>query len=398
MGFRLSGWYISKDSHSRNEVNDILSIKNRILVLGESTSADYYADDEEKSWPRQLETMIKDRGFSIKVFNEARAGTNTGFILADLDLLLDKYKPHIVISMMGINDTGNFFYKPDKLGNKLSRFFQELRIYKLVSWALSSKKLLKVDHREGPVFTNSDYGKNLLMTLCSSMKFEEIVEVIENKFNSKEDKGLAYLDVFLCLEKNRVPFHPFQSRLIEKSYENFPSNTNIMFWFLKDNVRFNRMETYMRAVREASLYGTELPDKVLNFLASSLEMNNVETNHREEIRDLFYMFEVSREKKMIDATTWHYQMLARKTLTRGIKLIAMQYPTMPIEELKNKLPNWQKVDFISNRENFEKALKKNSYDEIFIDKFKENWGHMSTLGHSIISKELYPVVSKHLMK
>ncbi|MBD3264015.1 MAG: tetratricopeptide repeat protein [Candidatus Omnitrophica bacterium] len=73
-----------------------------ILCLGESTTV----WGGKKSWPSQLQEILNKKKGEGKfiVINEGRHAISTSYIVSMLDELLDRYKPDVVITMMGIND------------------------------------------------------------------------------------------------------------------------------------------------------------------------------------------------------------------------------------------------------------------------------------------------------
>lgn len=96
----------------------------RILCLGESTTMG--------QWPEPLEEILNQRNIGIKfsVIDKGVVGIQTGFIVDNLRYYIDRYAPHMVITMMGINDSidTSFVvpYKPDK------SYLISLRVYKLI--------------------------------------------------------------------------------------------------------------------------------------------------------------------------------------------------------------------------------------------------------------------------
>jgi len=88
------------------ERRNLISIKQkgayRILCLGESTTA----CGGNESYPAQLETILNSYGLGIKfsVINKGIPGTSTKFISEQIEGYLEKYRPNMVITMMGIND------------------------------------------------------------------------------------------------------------------------------------------------------------------------------------------------------------------------------------------------------------------------------------------------------
>ena len=78
----------------------------RILCLGESTTAPWYVDNRDISYPAQLQKLLNSENSNIKyrVYNRGEVDSNTGIILSKLEDFLDETRPHLVIIMAGSND------------------------------------------------------------------------------------------------------------------------------------------------------------------------------------------------------------------------------------------------------------------------------------------------------
>ena len=133
MTMRLIGWFLMLPQHKANVMSSEDLKAFRILTLGESTTADYYEDGKNVSWPRQLEKkMLKEYGLgSIRVFNGAIPSVETSYLLSKLDEYIEKFHPHLVIIMAGINDN-SYSVEHTALGNSL--FLSRIRIIKLYNW------------------------------------------------------------------------------------------------------------------------------------------------------------------------------------------------------------------------------------------------------------------------
>ena len=85
----------------RNEVREAVSDEVRIACIGESTT---YG-----KWPSQLEELLNQgRGRrTVRVINRGVVGILTNDIADRVDGWLDEDRPHLVITMLGINDEGN---------------------------------------------------------------------------------------------------------------------------------------------------------------------------------------------------------------------------------------------------------------------------------------------------
>ena len=100
----------------------------------------------------------------------------------------------------------------------------------------------------------------------------------------------------------------------------------------------------------------------------------------------------------LNTIEYHYQRLYKKLNEEGIKYIAMQYPTLDINELKNMFEGDKDIIFISNEENFKKALKKGKYEDYFIDKFADDFGfgHCTPKGNRLIAENVADIILKEL--
>ena len=104
----------------------------RILCLGESTTA----LGGSNSYPYQLERVLNQRlkGVTVKVINKGVPGTDTANILNVLEKNIARYRPDIVITMMGINDRHFTMTYEEFSSRKIAVFIRSLRLAKLVRY------------------------------------------------------------------------------------------------------------------------------------------------------------------------------------------------------------------------------------------------------------------------
>jgi len=135
MGLRLGGFIFLALQEHRN-LNSINKKGSCIIMcLGESTTG----LGGNNSYPSQLEELLNARNIGIKfsVINKGVPGIHTTGIVANLIDNLNKYKPNIVITMMGINDQVVYLRDQDeKSVSKGETIFKQLRIYKLGQFIL----------------------------------------------------------------------------------------------------------------------------------------------------------------------------------------------------------------------------------------------------------------------
>jgi tetratricopeptide (TPR) repeat protein len=100
----------------------------RILCLGESTTQNH--------WPPILREILNrsKAGVSFNTIDLGLGGTNTAAIVQKLPDNIRKYRPDMVITMMGINDYGAHIPVEFTLDSTGNRFFARVKAYKLFSF------------------------------------------------------------------------------------------------------------------------------------------------------------------------------------------------------------------------------------------------------------------------
>lgn len=100
-----------------------------IICVGESTTE----WGGKNSYPHQLEELLAQRypDKECIVVNAGRAAATTIQLMNELPSLIEKFSPHAVITMMGINDSA---YAHDAIVNKKSwkRLLYDLKLYRLM--------------------------------------------------------------------------------------------------------------------------------------------------------------------------------------------------------------------------------------------------------------------------
>ncbi len=151
IGLRLGGKIFTFIQESRNTTT-FNPDEIRILCIGESTTALGGID----SYPSQLEEILNQykTKWHFKVINKGLVGKTSTDILAQLDDNLQKYKPHIVVAMIGIND---YIEAQEHKARfvRLNAFLEQFRVYKLIK-LLSSH----IKHKIKEISGNSVKVKN----------------------------------------------------------------------------------------------------------------------------------------------------------------------------------------------------------------------------------------------
>lgn len=148
LGLRLGGFAI----FTLQEYRNLESIKQkgayRILCLGESTT--------EGQYPHFLEEILNQQSTNIR-FSVVDKGIphTTTYIVNHLEENLEKYKPDLVVTMMGINDAAKHMPFEELNVSGVKYFFQSFRVYKLIRliWLRIKRKAQEVGLYNSRMFT-----------------------------------------------------------------------------------------------------------------------------------------------------------------------------------------------------------------------------------------------------
>lgn len=102
---RTAGYFFTLKQERANARYVQRSGTYTIMCLGESTTAYFLV---KEPYPVKLERILNTSGLGMdfKVINRGMVAANTSDLMAQLKDDLDKYKPDMVVAMMGINDCG----------------------------------------------------------------------------------------------------------------------------------------------------------------------------------------------------------------------------------------------------------------------------------------------------
>ncbi len=312
----------------------------RILCLGESTTAGPY--------PSYLADILNEQNSDVHftVFNEGIGGTDTAMILAQLERNIDNYKPHMIISMLGINDTKETPKFKENLKMKIILIFKNLRVYKLIV-LLKEHILYKFSHIFMKLeFSQSDYailGWQYLLEGHYKESEEMLIKALE--YDPKNDVVLT--------ELGAVYFH-------WKKYDKA-----ILCYTKAKEINEDNDRAY------AGLY--------LCFRAQGNIKKAME--YLQKTRTI-------RSQGYNEGTLYNYNKLKQIVLQKGIKLICVQYPLREVKLLKGLLMPNDGVVFVDNEDIFKKAIENASYEEYFRDNFAGDFGHCTDKGNRLLAHNI----------
>ncbi len=418
---RIAGFVYLFSQECRNQLsyNRFNPKQYRILCLGESTTA----CEGETSYPRQLESVLNHKipGLEFSVINKGVPGTDTSGILGELEDNLNKYRPQMVITMMGINDDEGLVNNiSDRSAiSTLKMAVKDLRIYKLLR--LIWIRLHKADYLGNMYIERGrDYQ--------SQGGFVEAEETYKKAIALKPDNHVPYVDLAWCYdEQGRVTdaeetfkkavsikprdetiyielsqFYQQQKRYSEaeaalkKALEVSPDNDTVYIslgWCYGDQGKYLQAEKAFKkaiAIRPNAKIGyTELAQ----YYYSNKELYP----HTEEVAK-----RIGEYFNKVKAVTGHYNEGTRLNYNRlknilshrGIKLVCMQYAMRPLDDLLRNFDSKDGIIFISNEKIFKDALKNGRYEDYFIDQFAGDFGHCTPAGNKLIADNVADILWK----
>ena len=216
----------------------------RIITYGDSMTTNL--NSGQSSWPEELELTLnnKSTGNKFKVFNLAVPGMSSYGALLNLDEDLKRYRPDMVITMIGSTDNNLAgLYKTENKG-----FIRKLRIYKVIEYLsdilnekkeeikkFKDKKLDDIQEEKLKKHLN-DYPddihtiKSLFKLYQKNNRSKDIIEYADNTNTNNKDvitllesgRGQAYLDL-----KNYSEAERWFLKSLETTPENILAIANI---------------------------------------------------------------------------------------------------------------------------------------------------------------------------
>lgn len=351
-----------------------------ILALGESTTDELNL--EYSSWPKELEKILNNKSLGERiyiVYNEGQAATQSGIILSELEMNLNYYKPDMVITMIGINDYGE-------------RFREERSTFKLPSvirWIRNSFLMHKKKCNE-----NKDIDPGALLSEFRSIaetKHQESLDIekeLENECTTFKQLAEAYFRLGSYYEaikdeerkETAVYYYIKSAKYYEKNIQYNPNRAgNLML----STIYFRLMRIYE---------GTDLEKKYFMIHQDYVKKAAYVETYPLQIDKTYFSEPETIALHQKTVLSENYNEISKKIHASGIRHIAMQYPTLDLDELKELLNYNENITFVSNEENFRRYLENYSYDDIFFDKITDTFGHAKFLGNKIIAENLADIV------
>jgi Tfp pilus assembly protein PilF len=211
IGLRIGGLAILSIQEYRNTQSIKQKGSFRIMCLGESTTQGQY--------PPYLEEILNKRNIGIKfsVIDKGIPGINTRDMLSQLSYNIDKYQPDMVITMMGINDSGAHMPYEKDSNSKIVLTICSSRAYKLIRifWLHIITKLKE----KGFYLQNISKQKNNYQKIHRESKIELISEK-NSSLTPKDDSTYVTLGWFYTNQGKLMDAEQSFKKAIELNLKN----------------------------------------------------------------------------------------------------------------------------------------------------------------------------------
>lgn len=452
IGLRAGGFILASLQERANRRSLQKKDAYRILCLGESTTA--------RAYPVQLKEILnaKSGGQTFAVIDEGRDGTNTGIIVSELEDKLEKYKPDLVITMMGINDdahTIQFGGSYEGGGSKV--FIKNLRTYKAIKILgenISSRiraikglrKMRRVGKEADTLVSQANdktngVERNYLDELKSEPetyekyvelarfyrslgRYQEAKEICHKAININPENIVAYLELANSIRDSRLNnsraeeaykeviklfpddcrgyqslaiFYKYQKRFDEakRLYEQLLELTPNYLAYLDLGWCYEREEKYEQAEK---LYKKALEMDPENDQAyGAIATCYLEQGKYESAQQAYSIAEKLRLGRYPPNTIHNYRKLVKIVLERGIPLLVVQYPVRSIKPLKKILGEDKRIFFVDNERVFKEALKKGKYKDYFMDNVGGDFGHCTIKGDRLLAGNITDTILEKIV-
>jgi lysophospholipase L1-like esterase len=425
----LTAFSISFIQEYSNAVSDS-DQELRILAVGESTTAQWFSEGREASWPGILQEILMKSypKNEVRVINEGVPGIDSTAIMQRMPQLLAKYRPHIVITMIGYNDHSVAFLVPKKA------WYQSLKTVKVFVWAVRRALSLYTSK----VWSKTIHNRNL--------SFDEKTEPIF--LNLKQAIASRDYAAFQRLFRQLIDKYPRESGLIDYRIGKLADGIGEQERFKPDSFSRASIELYRKALLQfpaehdlAVFYSYTLEshgewqlceefwlEKIIAGYPLSFDMrrtflaciNGVKRPALMSRLVLWVLGLSHSQQRPIEITAHNYRNIARLLAEEAIPLVAVQYANHPVNRLQdlfNKKFNekFYSYAFYLNGPDIEAGVDVSKhqpfdwvelylppqerqadyvYNDLFTDRIGKKFGHTTAVGHQMIAEQVAPVIMR----
>ena len=421
--FRVSSFILG--IYNNYKIKQNLDIKDKIIIacIGESMT--------KRQYPKFLDIMLRESGIkNVEVIDEG-VSVDSNYLMNKLEnKILKKYKPDIIIAMMGLKDEDDDLKKIRKIPSKIVSVFAFYKLFNINIFSNEDKetKTNNKDNQEKsktfyPVDKKLDEKFKIAMKFFYDEKYNECLKILFALEYPSYVQGKVKCTIIdaLKLSGRKKEFKDY----VLKNLENYIMFQSKMF---REETNINDLRDYIKSMlflfhsmnfAEDTGFAVEILKKLFPIdnkeLFKKITLNSLDRIG--EIKSAMKQFELNDELRELNSiiekiandeiifynkkdspfsktAIENYKKLADLCEKNNIQLIVMQYPTLSVLPYKIYLKDYKNIIFVSNEENFKKALKEKKYFEIFIDSSCGEFGHCTDYGNELIAKNLTKVIKK----
>lgn len=358
-----------------------------------------------QSYPAILEKKLKHHfpHKKIRVINAGETGASTDSLLADLPYLLNLHRPNMVISMMGINDHWALPKTPLSGAHLLLSHFKSYTLIKNLIVSLKNDRLIsqRFKHHQkihqllrlkklDPYHT--EVTRNLAHLYFQAKNYEQARQEYELLFSLVATVKIgAKQNYFLSL------LQLGQDQKASRFVENLIASAQ-----KKDLLNLLHMIVYDGGTQMSkwwNIIAPKLPPTFIKTKEFALAKQKFLDRKQQTLSDFMPN---SKTINIYDnpRTVANYLMLTKVLNKKKIVHVAMQYPNLPLMQLKNFLPNSPYLHLVDNFKTFHEGITKQGYSHYFEDHFAGNTGHLSQAGIQLLTdnilNQLHPLFAQKL--
>jgi len=419
----LSASIAAAVAKSRNEQQLRSGSGYTILCLGESTTAAPSVKDDI-SWPWHLSQVLNRPGSGIKcaVINKGVVAADTRYIREHLEENLTRYRPQMVVTMMGIND-GSVVYYAD-MSDRDSFLFRHSRLY----------RFMRLMVREAVYKSRRSFaGPEGVSHVCDGMAYlgQHRYKEAEREFRKEIDLDPGRIENYISLGltyEGNLEFEKMRA-VYQLTVERFPhaaEGYRGLGWYAMQVGRFaDAKENFKRALaieprrddiwvgfaracRAQGEYGAAI-EALHEAVASNPQNDGAyaalaliykhDLQQPERAEEFARQASRARRTNINPVTAANYEAIYEALRSRGITMVCMQYPMRPLESLQAVFrPVPEDIVWVENRGCFRDALRTRKYDELFIDMFGGDFGHCTSAGYRVIAENLAGVIEGRIRR
>ena len=419
----------------------------RILAIGDSITLGTQRDG---SYPQVLAEKLKPllrEGVKVVVFNEATPGAVASDFEERLPAFLDKYRPHIVISMLGFDQEFPlqplFTAYPWLWNLRIIRFWE---LYRLRGGDFFWPKLKKIlggaknetapswrqDLSPESFFTqavesrqdNVRYLRFFGEVLRREKRFSEALGYHEKILEKYPDHRAAWMELgqtHLALKnwpmaesalKKATQLPPRQGDpedlylwsfyVLALAYEgqghwreaealylsvlkNFPSQAQA-YEYLAVQYRKQKRFQELAAILEKGI--SHLPNNIrLRYLLAEqyrAEKKEERANEQEVLAE-----QIQKANPFLWRARLAYEKIQEAISSRGTLHVALPYPQRSVSSLQRIFPDpGEHLLLVENEQNFRSHIRERGFSAVFLDDFGGNFGHMNQQGCELVAENL----------